>query len=104
MISVCLWRFSSPRLKRIAIPRGSALPSVSGIWGIPVELEKRTQIEVLGAANWGAMESLAASGVGVNVPVKRMPLAWAGRVLERVRCWKEELTWSKSRRGSKYAL
>lgn len=45
MTSVCL---RSPRWKRIAIPRGSPLGSVSGMLGIPVELENRTQTGVLG--------------------------------------------------------
>lgn len=71
-MSVC---FREPRSKRIAIPRGSAFGSVSGILGIPVELLKRMRRGVLGEAKWGAMDSLDAVGVGVNVPVRRVPLA-----------------------------
>lgn len=41
--SVCL---RPPRLKRTAKPRGSALGSLSGIIGMPVELEKRTVMGV----------------------------------------------------------
>jgi hypothetical protein len=64
-------------LNLMAIPRGSAFPSVSGILGIPVELEKRTVIGVDGLLKWGALESFAASAEGVNVPVTTIPLAWA---------------------------
>lgn len=59
------------------MPRGSAFGSVSGILGIPVELLKRMRRGVLGEAKWGAMDSLDAAGVGVNVPVRRVPLACA---------------------------
>lgn len=74
-MSVCL-RF--PRRKRIPIPRGSALSSVSGMLGIPVLFEKRTQTGVEGWLKCGAVESLAASGVGVKTPLRISPLAWAG--------------------------
>ena len=60
-------------------PRGSALGSLSGIAGIPVELEKRTVTGVDVRLKCGARLSDAASRVGVNLPVSMMPLAWAGR-------------------------
>lgn len=44
---------------------------------MPVELEKRIRTGVVGEAKWGAMESVDAILVGVNVPVKRIPLACA---------------------------
>lgn len=46
--------------------------------GRPVELEKRARRGVLGRLKWGAELSLAASLVGVKVPVRRWPFAWAG--------------------------
>lgn len=67
-------------MKRMAIPRGSAFPSVSGMLGIPVELEKRTQTGVEGLLKCGAVESLAASADGMNVPLRSSPLAWAVRI------------------------
>lgn len=39
----------APRLNRMPRPRGLAEGSVSGIWGIPVELEKRS---VTGVEGW----------------------------------------------------
>ena len=75
-MSVCLW---SPRMKRIAMPRGLALSSLSGIWGSPVELEKRTQTGVDGLLKCGAVESFFASAEGVNVPLSISPLACAVR-------------------------
>ena len=67
----------------MAIPRGSALASLSGIWGIPVLLLKRTETGVDGAWKCGALESVAASVVGVKVPVRRTPFACAeGKVSE----------------------
>ena len=67
----------------MAIPRGSALGSLSGIWGIPVLLLKRTETGVDGAWKCGALESFAASEVGVKVPVRRTPFACAeGKVSE----------------------
>ena len=59
------------------MPRGSAFPSVSGIWGIPVLFEKRTMTGVEGAVRWWATESSLAAGVGTQVPVSMKPLAWA---------------------------
>lgn len=53
----------------MAIPRGSLLGSVSGMLGIPVELEKRTQIGVLGLLKCGAVVSFLTSSEGVNVPL-----------------------------------
>ena len=76
IISVCLRRpFTSGRWKRIAIPRGLASEMLSGILGSPVEFEKRTQTGVLAALKCGALESLEASGDGVKVPTRIVPLA-----------------------------
>lgn len=75
-ISVCLC-FSASRIKRIAMPRGSACASKSGMLGIPVELEKRIQMGVEGLLKWRAVESVLASGRGMKVPVKRSPFACA---------------------------
>lgn len=61
------------------MPRGFASPAVSGIFGMPVELEKRTVIAVELLLKCGAELSVPASDVGVNVPLSRMPLAWAAR-------------------------
>ena len=72
MTSVCLW---SPRMKRSPMPRGSALPSVSGMTGIPVEFENRAHTGVLGLLKCGAIESFFASAVGVNVPLIISPFA-----------------------------
>src|SRR5277367_2440867 len=63
----------------MAMPWGLALGSLSGITGMPVELEKRTETGVDGRFKWGALLSVAASAVGVNVPFSMMPLACAGR-------------------------
>jgi len=71
-MSVCC---RGPRLNRMAIPRGLALGSASEIVGSPPLWEKRTQISVLGLLKCGAIDRVAASGVGVNVPLTRMPLA-----------------------------
>lgn len=77
-MSVCCRRppFSG-RLNRTAKPLGLALVSLSGIVGIPVESEKRPVTGVDGAFKWGAEDREAASGVGLNVPLSRMPLACA---------------------------
>ena len=83
----------------MAIPRGSALGSLSGIWGIPVLLLKRTETGVDGAWKCGALESFAASEVGVKVPVRRTPFACAeGKVSEAEEYWGEgrKRTWSKA--------
>jgi len=45
--------------------------------GMPVLFEKRTTIGVEGAVKWCAIERVAASGVGVKVPLRTKPLAWA---------------------------
>ena len=63
---------------RTAKPRGLALGSVSGIWGRPVEEEKRARMGVEGRVKCGALERVEARGVGVKVPRRRRPLAWAG--------------------------
>lgn len=73
-MSVCLWP-SSLRTKRRPKPRGLALESVSGISGMPVEFEKRTMTGVEELLKCGALESEAASAVGVNVPLVRWPRA-----------------------------
>lgn len=50
MMSVCCrLPFCSGKWNRMAMPRGFALGSVSGILGRPVEEEKRTVIDVEGA-------------------------------------------------------
>lgn len=78
IISVCCrLPFCSGRWNRIAIPRGLALASVSGILGKPVEEEKRTVIGVDAALKCGAEVSSAAEVVGLKVPVSRWPFAWA---------------------------
>jgi hypothetical protein len=43
--------------------------------GIPVESEKRAVTGVEGLLKWGALERDAASAVGSNFPVRRMPFA-----------------------------
>lgn len=45
---------------------------------MPVEEERRARRGVEGEWKWGAVERWAARGVGVNVPVRRRPFAWAG--------------------------
>jgi hypothetical protein len=64
--------------KRTARPRGLPLGSLSGRAGMPVEEEKRARSGVEGWVKCGARERAAAEGVGVKVPVRRMPLAWTG--------------------------
>lgn len=59
----------------MAIPLGSASELLSGIFGSPVELEKRTQTGVLAALKCGALESLDASGDGVKLPARSVPFA-----------------------------
>jgi hypothetical protein len=63
------------------MPRGLASLALSGIWGSPVEFENRT---VTGVELWLKCVALLkedASGVGVKVPLMRIPLAWAGKVV-----------------------
>ncbi len=74
MMSVCL---RSPSWNLIPHPRGLAFSLKSGILGIPVELEKRTQTGVEGLLKCGAVESFFASSEGVKVPIAVIPLAWA---------------------------
>lgn len=59
----------------MAKPRGLPFGSVSGIWGRPVELLKRTVIEVLTESKWGASERSLAAEEGSNVPRMRIPRA-----------------------------
>jgi len=61
----------------MAMPRGLALGSVSGIVGNPVEEEKRTVIGVDVSLKCGADVSSEAAEAGTKVPVRRWPLAWA---------------------------
>lgn len=78
MMSVCCLRPSfSGRVNRTAKPFGLEFASLSGIVGIPVESEKRPMTGVDGAFKCGAEDRAAASGVGLNVPLRRMPRAWA---------------------------
>lgn len=77
-MSVCALRpLTSGSWKRNAMPRGLPLGSVSGILGVPVEEEKRTMMGVEGAVKCGAELRSEAAEVGVKVPVRRWPLAWA---------------------------
>lgn len=59
------------------IPLGSPLASLSGMLGMPVELENLTQTGVLGLVKWGALESFFASAEGVKVPLSNSPFACA---------------------------
>lgn len=61
----------------MAIPRGLAFGSASGIDGSPVELENRTVMEVEALLKWGAVERFLASGDGVNLPLSSFPFACA---------------------------
>jgi hypothetical protein len=66
------------RWKRTARPWGRVSGEVSGMWGSPVEVLKRARRGTEGRVKWGAVERVEARGVGVKVPVRRVPLAWAG--------------------------
>lgn len=57
------------------MPRGDASPTLSGMVGMPVELEKRDQMGVEEELKCLALERDAASAVGVKVPESRMPRA-----------------------------
>lgn len=70
--SVCL---CSPKMKRMAMPRGSPFGSVSGSFGRPVEDEKRTVTGVEVLLKCGATDREDASLVGVKVPLSRIPRA-----------------------------
>jgi hypothetical protein len=48
--------------------------------GRPVEVEKRARRGVVGSVKCGALLRRPADGVGVKVPVRRWPFAWAGGV------------------------
>src|SRR5512133_2446837 len=74
-MSVCT---CSARLNRIAMPRGSAFGSLSGISGTPVESENLTVTGVEACTACRARVSDAAALNGINVPVNKMPLAWTG--------------------------
>jgi hypothetical protein len=74
------------RWKRIAMPRGLALGSVSASRGKPVEEEKRIVRGVEGAVKCGAEVKEEASGVGMKVPVRRWPFAWAVQDVVSVVC------------------
>jgi hypothetical protein len=50
---------------------------VSWICGRPVEEEKRARRGVEGREKCGALERVDAWGVGVKLPLRRRPLAWA---------------------------
>lgn len=79
MMSVWTRRGDSASKKRTENPRGFAFGSVSGIWGIPVELEKRARMGVDGLFRCGAVDKDLASSEGVKVPFSSIPLAWAIR-------------------------
>lgn len=55
---------------------------------MPVEEEKRARIGVDVLVKCGAEESFEAVGVGVKVPRRRRPLAWAEMVGVSEREWK----------------
>jgi hypothetical protein len=57
------------------MPRDSVFGSVSGMVGKAVAFEKRTRTGVDALLKCGAAESSAAAGVGVKVPLSRIPLA-----------------------------
>jgi hypothetical protein len=59
------------------MPRGLPLGSVSAIFGIPVDDEKRTVIGVNGALKCGAELSFEDLADGVKVPIRRCPFACA---------------------------
>jgi hypothetical protein len=59
------------------MPRGLPLGSVSAIFGIPVDDEKRTVIGVEGALKCGAELKFEDSAEGVKVPVSSCPFACA---------------------------
>jgi hypothetical protein len=59
------------------MPRGLLFGSVSSIFGIPVEDEKRTVIGVEGALKCGAALKFEDSAEGVKVPVRSCPFACA---------------------------
>jgi hypothetical protein len=79
MSECALLPFTSGRWKRIAMPRGLLLGSVSGICGRPVEEEKRAVIGVVELLKCGADVRLETSAEGVKVPVRRWPFACAMR-------------------------
>ncbi len=59
----------------MAIPFGNELGLLSAISGMPVVLEKRTVTGVAGDSKWTALDTVAASGLGVNSPETTMPFA-----------------------------
>jgi hypothetical protein len=75
-MSVCTRRGVSASWKRMAKPRGLPFESVSGITGIPVELENRATTGVALLKCWAFERDLAFS-VGVKVPLRRIPFACA---------------------------
>src|SRR5215471_9028893 len=71
---------SSGNKNFIAIPTGFAPGPLSDWDGTPEKAEKRT---ITGTTNpgrkWGAALNHTASGLGLNVPVHTIPLAWIAR-------------------------
>jgi hypothetical protein len=67
-------------MNRTAIPLGLAFGSVSGMFGSPVELEKRTKTGVEACWKCWAIDSSPAAADGVKVPFSMVPLPWAGRI------------------------
>src|SRR6476646_12050561 len=63
----------------IAIPRGLAIGSLSGILGTPLKSEKRTVILLLGPCRCVALVISLAWRSGVNSPWKITPLAYTAR-------------------------
>ncbi|KUI53658.1 hypothetical protein VP1G_10581 [Cytospora mali] len=67
----------APSWNRTARPLGLFPASVSAWAGSPAASEKRAMMGVWGLVRWGAIERERASSVGVKVPFRRMPFAWA---------------------------
>src|SRR5579871_3475373 len=79
----------------MAMPRGLAFGSVSGMVGMPVVSENRTVTGVEALRTCGARVREAARGDGVNLPASRIPLACAGRKLGCAP-WRSRNAWSTS--------
>jgi hypothetical protein len=73
-----------------------------------VAFENLTMTGVEALLKWGVAESFAASVVGVNVPLSKIPLAWAKvtHMLAKISpIYKAgTLTWAKSRMFTKHRM
>jgi len=90
---------SGARWKRRARPRGLPFGLESGREGMPVEEEKRARRGTEGRVKCGAREREEAVGLGMKVPVRRMPFAWTGGGKVRTGRWERggrmgEFTWT----------